>query len=247
MKSPAKINIFLKITGMRGAYHELCSRFVRVENLHDEIEFIDGNFGGFTIKSNIEISNNILHKVYARLCEAGFERTLSDFFATHAVSLNKQIPLGGGLGGGSSNAATLLLMLNSELNLGISRERLIAIAKSIGADVPFFVAGFASANVSGIGEIIEPFDDRVPPLEIATKGQCDTARVYGEFRARFMDTIDRELAARLVHLPSDTILSEFANLQLNDLLAPANALYALNLADDEFLSGSGGSYFKVKK
>jgi len=167
MKSFAKINVFLKVVGTRGNYHEILSRFVLCEQLFDEIYFKKSN--SFAIKcDNKEIKENIIQKAIDELKRAGFSNELDEFFSSHKIIINKQIPIGAGLGGGSSNAATFLLMLNDELNLNIKRENLMQIASKIGADVAFFVSGYKAANVSGIGEIIEEFDDEVPNLNIFT-------------------------------------------------------------------------------
>ena len=82
MKSFAKINVFLKIVGLRGNYHELASRFVLLENIYDEIRFVkfNGN-GSLQIRSNKEIKGkNIIEKAYDKLCEAGFKNELKEFF-----------------------------------------------------------------------------------------------------------------------------------------------------------------------
>ena len=249
MKSFAKINIFLKITGTRGNYHELNSRFVLIKNLFDEISFKSGNFEGFCIKTETEINGeNIINKAYNELCKAGFSRELNEFFKNNCVILKKNIPLGGGLGGGSSNAATFLKMANKELNLKISKRNLMKIGAKIGADVSFFLSDEICANVSGIGEIIMPFDDEIPNFEILQKPVCcDTAKVYKEFRAHFFDTINLKFSAKLSRLKSSEILANFKNYMLNDLLVPAQKIYPnLKINNDEFLSGSGSSCFKVK-
>ena len=103
------------------------------------------------------------------------------------MNLEKNIPMGGGLGGGSSNAAVFLKMINEEANLKINSQNLLQIGTKIGADVPFFLSEFKAANVAGIGEKIAEFDDEVPNFKLVLKNiSCDTAKVYGEFRANFM-------------------------------------------------------------
>ena len=250
MKSFAKINVFLKIVGLRGNYHELASRFVLLDNIYDEIKFVkfNGN-GSLQIRSNKEIKGkNIIEKAYEKLCEAGFKNELKEFFSSHFIHLEKNIPMGGGLGGGSSNAAVFLKMINKEANLKISDQNLAKIGEKIGADVPFFLSGFKSANVAGIGENITEFDDEIPNLKLVLKNiSCDTAKVYGEFRANFLK-FDIKFANSLLNLKSCDILNEFENYELNDLLRPCLSLYPnLQICEDEFLSGSGSSCFKVAK
>ena len=247
MKSFAKINVFLKVVGTRGNYHEILSRFVLCEQLFDEIYFKRSN--SFAIEcDNKEIKENIIKKVIDELKKAGFSNELDEFFSSHKIIINKQIPIGAGLGGGSSNAATFLLMVNDELNLNIKRENLMQIASKIGADVTFFVSGYKAANVSGIGEIIEEFDDEVPNLNIFTPNVfCSTPMVYQEFRSNFLQYIDVNAAKKMQNLKSKELLEIYKNEELNDLFAPCFKLYPqMNEFRDKFLSGSGSSVFSVK-
>ena len=247
MKSFAKINVFLKVVGTRGNYHEILSRFVLCEQLFDEIYFERSN--SFTIEcDNKEIKENIIQKAIDELKKAGFSNELDEFFSSHKIIINKQIPIGAGLGGGSSNAATFLLMVNDELNLNIKRENLMQIASKIGADVTFFVSGYKAANVSGIGEIIKDFDDEVPNLNIFTPNVfCSTPMVYQEFRSNFLQYIDVNAAKKMQNLKSKELLEIYKNEGLNDLFAPCFKLYPqMNEFRDKFLSGSGSSVFSVK-
>ena len=247
MKSFAKINVFLKVVGTRGNYHEILSRFVLCEQLFDEIYFEKSN--SFAIEcNNKEIKENIIQKAIDELKKAGFSNKLDEFFSSHKIIINKQIPIGAGLGGGSSNAATFLLMVNDELNLNIKRENLMQIASKIGADVTFFVSGYRAANVSGIGEIIKDFDDEVPNLNIFTPNVfCSTPMVYQEFRSNFLQYIDVNAAKKMQNLKSKELLKIYKNEELNDLFAPCFKLYPqMNEFMDKFLSGSGSSVFSVK-
>ena len=247
MKSFAKINVFLKVVGTRGNYHEILSRFVLCEQLFDEIYFERSN--SFAIEcDNKEIKDNIIQKAIDELKRVGFSNELDEFFSSHKIIINKQIPIGAGLGGGSSNAATFLLMVNDELNLNIKRENLMQIASKIGADVTFFVSGYKAANVSGIGEIIEEFDDEVPNLNIFTPNVfCSTPMVYQEFRSNFLQYIDVNAAKKMQNLKSAELLEIYKNEELNDLFAPCFKLYPqMNEFRDKFLSGSGSSVFSVK-
>ena len=247
MKSFAKINVFLKVVGTRGNYHEILSRFVLCEQLFDEIYFERSN--SFAIEcDNKDIKDNIIQKAIDELKRVGFSNELDEFFSSHKIIINKQIPIGAGLGGGSSNAATFLLMVNDELNLHIKRENLMQIASKIGADVTFFVSGYKAANVSGIGEIIKDFDDEVPNLNIFTPNVfCSTPMVYQEFRSNFLQYIDVNAAKKMQNLKSAELLEIYKNEELNDLFAPCFKLYPqMNEFRDKFLSGSGSSVFSVK-
>ena len=247
MKSYAKINSFLKIVGTRGNYHEIVSRFVLRREIYDEIFFEKA--GGFALEcDNENIENNIVLKAKFELEKAGFKNELDEFFASHKIVIKKQIPLGAGLGGGSSNAATFLKMANEELNLKLTRENLMKIGANIGADVAFFASDFNAANVGGIGEIISEFNDEVPEVKILTPGVfCSTPAVYGEFRANFMDSIDVNLAAKMREMTTVQLLERYENRKLNDLFAPCFKIYPqMDKFRDFFLSGSGASVFFLK-
>ncbi len=245
MKSYAKINIFLKIVGFRGNYHELKSRFILYKELYDEIDLVDRIGDGLIIDNPFD--DNIIFKVYNFLENLGFTNELGEFFKNHQVKLIKNIPAGGGLGGGSSNAAALLHLVNNRLNLNLSKDKLMQIAHNIGADVAFFVSKFDSANVSGIGEIVEEFDDDIPNLDIITSPIfCSTPKVFMQYRAKFKD-FDTDLASKLCLMKSSQILSTYSNIELNDLLKPSQEIYSeLKIASNEFLSGSGSTKFKPK-
>ncbi|MGH1600416.1 4-(cytidine 5'-diphospho)-2-C-methyl-D-erythritol kinase [Campylobacter majalis] len=247
MKSYAKINIYLKITGARGDYHELSSRFVKFYPLYDELEFEPSQ--NFEIKSNINIQGNIILKALDILKQSGYKNELDEYFKSHKIILTKRIPMGAGLGGGSSNAATFLRLANEKLNLKINTHDLAKIGAKIGSDVSFFVYDYNSADVSGIGEIVNEFDDNVPQLQIFTPEIfCDTPSVYKQFRSNFMHKIDVNLAKKLSKMKSDEILATFNQDALNDLYAPCISLYPkISEYKDMFLSGSGSTLFKVKK
>lgn len=246
-KAHAKINIFLKIVGTREEYHEICSRFVLLDNIYDTLEFVDYVGDDFLICDN-KFENSIIHKARLVMSEVGFGSILDDFFNSNSIKLIKNIPVGAGLGGGSSDAATFIMMLNDELNLKLNTKELMHIGSKIGSDVPFFISGYKSANVSGIGEVIECFDDEIPSFEIFTPPIfCSTPLVYSRFRDNFLNLIDEKMAKNIVNLSSCEILSNYKPKDLNDLLLPCLELYPelLKYSNfDYFMSGSGSTFFK---
>jgi 4-diphosphocytidyl-2-C-methyl-D-erythritol kinase len=123
--------------------------------LFDEIHFKTASKFTITIELNnieIPIKENIIYKTI-KLIQNKYKININ-FLHIHLV---KRIPIGAGLGGGSSNAATTLLALNKLFKLNLAKEQLIELARQLGADVPFFIDP-KPAVVSGIGEIIEPVD-----------------------------------------------------------------------------------------
>ena len=200
---------------------------------------------------------NIIAKAYKMLCECGFKGVLDECFSQFSLKLTKKIPIGGGLGGGSTDAACFLRLMNESLNLGLSREHLMQMGARLGSDVPFFVSGFKSANVSGTGELIAEFEDEIPPLKFSfPKLECSTAAVYAKFdeSLNFKDSNSEfaknsALARELAKKTSKELLNAYENTALNDLFTPCVALYpkmSAFLQGGFFLSGSGSSVFKAE-
>jgi 4-diphosphocytidyl-2-C-methyl-D-erythritol kinase len=257
VNAPAKVNIFLKITGYENGYHTLLSRFVQIPQLYDTITFIPTHRSEtFRIEGcdDIAVEDNIVHRAYRALYEHTASGVLRDFFKTHAVRIDKRIPAGAGLGGGSSDAAAFLRLANEVCELELDIDTLARIGAKVGADVPFFVYDYPSANVSGFGEIIEAFDETPPALEIATPPiHCDTAEVYKTFKARFLDNIDTASFQGWEKETSEALLQRIGDAEkLNDLYQAALVRYR-ELADTPyakegwFFSGSGSSFFKMKR
>ena len=149
--SPAKLNLFLHITGRReDGYHQLQTLF-QLLDWGDQLHFMPNDSGVITLDGcdlDIPLEENLIFRA-ARLLQRG---TLGA-----RITLDKQIPAGGGLGGGSSNAATTLLALNHLWDLGMPPSQLQALGAGLGADVPVFV-GAHTAWAEGIGEILTPVD-----------------------------------------------------------------------------------------
>jgi 4-diphosphocytidyl-2-C-methyl-D-erythritol kinase len=159
LKSPGKINLGLRILGRtQEEYHLLQSLFLPIE-LYDLITLEDG-------KNSLDSENTI-------------SKALSLLKKDCSVTLNKKIPIGAGLGGGSSNAGTLLKYFKNEF----SEDTLKSFALKIGADVPFFLNP-APSWVEGIGETITPLKN-TPALTICLvvfPFQCLTKTVFDEYR-----------------------------------------------------------------
>ena len=148
LNSPAKINIYLKILKRRSdGYHELESAFQLI-NLYDELEVSSTKSKEIKIECNpdiIKLEENIIFKA-VQLIKNKYKVKQGIY-----IKLKKEIPIGAGLGGGSSNAASILLALNNLWKLEISQKDLLKLGKDLGADVPFFLNG-KNAYVSGIGD-----------------------------------------------------------------------------------------------
>ena len=157
--SPAKINLFLHICGKRpDGYHELFSLMCRI-TLFDELVLQIGR--GKTIEidcSHPDVPNddtNLAHRAVSL-----FHSKLNSAQGVN-IHLNKKIPVSAGLGGGSSNAASVLLALNTYYDHPFTREQLMEMGLTLGADVPFFIFQ-KPAIATGIGEKLEAFEGELP-------------------------------------------------------------------------------------
>jgi len=159
-QAPAKLNLFLHITGRRAdGYHSLQTVFQLID-LCDTLSFqCDGLPPGLLSlrcdQPEVPLDNNLVLRAASRLRESAGRPELSA-----AIDLVKRIPMGGGLGGGSADAAITLLALNELWQLGMTTEALIKLGLQLGADVPVFVLG-RSAWAEGVGELLVPVD--LPP------------------------------------------------------------------------------------
>jgi 4-diphosphocytidyl-2-C-methyl-D-erythritol kinase len=257
-KSYAKVNIFLKIVGKNGDYHDIASRFVLVKNLFDTVSFEpkkDSSKARFDIIGDFDciLEDNIIYKAYQKL--SVLYPQVVEFFQNYDVVVDKKIPTFAGLGGGSSNCATFLNMCNRYLKLDISTDELSKIGVSLGADVPFFVYGYSSANVSGIGDIVEEFiEDSLDIQTITPDIKCSTKDIFTTFRDRFYSEISKDEQQLLFGLRSKEILDRYDIYYLNDLYKSVLSNYSQfksiyqELAEDKkiFFSGSGSSFFWIK-
>lgn len=248
-KSYAKVNIFLKVADKRNNYHELVSRFVQVHDLFDIMSFVKTSRKGFSIIGNFscDVKTNTVYKMYNLLKDY---KNVEKFFQEYSVKIDKNIPEYAGLGGGSSNAATFLLMVNKYCNLNLSKEEMCTLAKKIGADVPFFIYEYKSANVTGIGEIVEKFDEEILDIEVVTPPiKCDTGKIFKIFREHFYKQINKEEAQKLMKMTSKDALKNMDISYANDLYQSAIYEYPhlKDYAKDSwYFSGSGSSFFRLR-
>jgi len=252
-KAYAKVNIFLKITGLRGNYHEIISRFMRVDSLYDELSFTPKEDTKFQIKGEFSCATeqNTIYKAYMALKSATESQALERLMQTHAVEVKKSIPAFAGLGGGSSDAAVYLKMCNEVLHLGLSLNELATVGLKVGADVPFFIYGYDSANVSGIGEIVEEFKEPLLDFEVFTPDvKISTPKVYQVYRENFFDPIDGFEVQELKQTTSTDVLNAMGASEANDLFEPALHQYKdlkQYYKHGWYFSGSGSSFFKPKE
>lgn len=150
--APAKLNLFLYINGQRNdGYHELQTLFQFIDRC-DYLTITPNLSGKITITPSIDalpMKENLIYKAAIMLKQQGHDNLGAN------IHLEKNLPMGGGLGGGSSDAATTLLALNYHWDLNLTRMQLSQIGLSLGADLPIFIAGEASV-AEGVGEQLTP-------------------------------------------------------------------------------------------
>ncbi|TGC17592.1 4-(cytidine 5'-diphospho)-2-C-methyl-D-erythritol kinase [Escherichia sp. E4385] len=156
--SPAKLNLFLYITGQRAdGYHTLQTLFQFLD-YGDTISIglrNDGEIRLLTPVEGVEHEDNLIVRAARLLMKAAAASGRLPKGSGADISIDKRLPMGGGLGGGSSNAATVLVALNHLWQCGLSVDELAEIGLTLGADVPVFVRGHA-AFAEGVGEILTP-------------------------------------------------------------------------------------------
>ena len=150
--SPAKLNLFLHVTGQRAnGYHELQTAF-QLLAWGDRMRFEITETPGITLNPPVAGVPNEDNLIFRAASSLGLPEDRGI-----AISIEKVIPMGGGLGGGSSNAAVTLLALNDLFDLGHSIDELALKGAALGADVPVFVRG-TSAWAEGIGDELMPLE-----------------------------------------------------------------------------------------
>lgn len=172
LRSNAKINLCLRITGrIANGYHTLSSIFQEI-NLHDLLTF--------TPAANYSLScdNPLIACDSTNLCTRAYEamQQITNSPSNWHIQLEKRIPIGAGLGGGSSNAATVIKFLNQNWQLNCTESELLKIAARLGADVAFFIRG-KTQLAEGIGKQLTPltlpetfvFLLICPPIQISTR------------------------------------------------------------------------------
>lgn len=152
--APAKLNLFLHITGRRADGYHLLESIFQLIDAQDTIWLRvrqDGQVIHYNPIANVPADSDLTVRA-ARLLQRYSQQPLGV-----DIRVDKRLPMGGGMGGGSSDAATVLLALNRLWSLNLSRQTLMELGLQLGADVPFFIFG-RNALVEGIGEIMTPID-----------------------------------------------------------------------------------------
>ncbi len=237
--APAKINLFLHVIGQRSdGYHNLQTAF-QLLDYHDTISLKVNKSGIIkrtTLIEGVNASDDLCVKAALALqqfsgCSDGVE-----------IELVKRIPMGGGLGGGSSDAATTMLALNHLWELNLSRKELIEIGLTLGADVPFFIYG-QSAWAEGIGEQLSPL--KLPDhyyIVLTPDVHVSTAKIFANSRLT-KDTKPLKIADFSNGESSKQFRNDLEKVVCEEYTAVATALAWLKQYGHGKMSGSGASVF----
>jgi 4-diphosphocytidyl-2-C-methyl-D-erythritol kinase len=233
--SPAKLNLFLHITGRRsGGYHELQTVFQFLD-YGDTLSFEPTHTPNIQLLTQIEgvehDSNLIVRAARALQQHAGITKGA-------LISLDKRLPMGGGLGGGSSNAATTLVALNQLWDCQLSNDELAKIGLELGADVPVFIHGQA-AWAEGVGEKLSPISPVepwymviVPPCQVSTSEIFSTTELTRDCEPI---TISRFLSGEGRNVCEDVVKDHYP--------AVAESLSWLAKYGQSRMTGTGGCVF----
>ena len=232
--SPCKLNLFLYITGKRpDGYHNLETLFV-ILDYGDKMTFetTDDDKVELLTDFGFPVADNLIYKAAMLLkkttnCQKGVK-----------ISIDKVLPQGGGLGGGSGNAATVLLVLNKIWNLNLDKATLLKLGTSLGADVPIFIQG-TSAYATGIGEILTEvkvpnhyYLVATPDCKVPTKLLFSSDKLVKNTPSK---TLEEHLKTSHDNCFTPVVVQEYPQVQtLLDLLKKYGKSY---------MSGSGSSCF----
>ncbi|MBH3432201.1 4-(cytidine 5'-diphospho)-2-C-methyl-D-erythritol kinase [Pseudomonas citronellolis] len=235
LPAPAKLNLFLHILGRRAdGYHELQTLFQFLDHA-DELHFAlreDGQIRLHTEIPGVPHDSNLIVRAARQLQEQSGCRLGADIW------LDKHLPMGGGIGGGSSDAATTLVGLNHLWQLGWDEDRLAALGLGLGADVPVFVRGRA-AFAEGVGEKLTPVELEEPWFLVAVPQVfVSTAEVFS----------DPELTRDTAPIKVRSLLGVDGRNDCQTVVekrypAVRNALMSLNKFTSARLTGTGACVF----
>jgi len=257
LQAPAKINLALEVVGRReSGYHAIRSVMLRLPRLADVVRVRVGDGDGVRIHADAAQvpvdESNICHRAASGYL-ARIRRS-----ASVDIDIEKRIPVAAGLGGGSSDAAAVLLALNRHFGDAIEAEPLASLGANIGMDVPFFLAGQPAALATGMGEIVRgaPAPARLYVLLVNPKIAIPTQHAYAMLgrnlwfmshrqRADHSRTMLRALASGGVDGIAAALYNDFETVMLP--LHPVvneirQALRALG-ARGALMSGSGSTVF----
>jgi 4-diphosphocytidyl-2-C-methyl-D-erythritol kinase len=250
-RAPAKINLCLRVLGRRpDGFHDIFS-IMQAVDLYDDLSFERMPGGGVTIDCNDPAvplgDDNLIAQAYYLMKD---RCSLTDGLR---VKLRKRIPIGSGLGGGSSDCATTIKAINKLSTLSLSKGRMMEIGAQLGSDVPFFLSS-GSAIVEGRGEVIRDIEI-IPDFSaviVVPEVHISTGDIYSRLR---LDLTNENMRGRFTINQDSLGLSELTGLIGNDLeeLVVSDCPEVRRVRDDlaacglenVSMSGSGSAVFAL--
>jgi 4-diphosphocytidyl-2-C-methyl-D-erythritol kinase len=249
--APAKLNLFLHVNGRRAdGYHLLQTVFQLVDH-GDTLDFTlrdDTALRRVTVLDGVPEESDLIIRA-ARLLQAEVLRRTGALPRGVDIAIRKILPMGGGLGGGSSDAATALLALNRLWNAGLSRDELMALGLPLGADIPFFIFG-GTAFAEGVGEDLQAVTAPECWYIVIEPGvQVPTPAIFSSERLT-RDTPVIKITDFSSHLENQNDLKGFGRNDLQqvaiELFPPvAEAVEWLSAYGDARMTGSGACVFSA--
>ena len=249
LKAPAKVNLFLEILGKRDdGFHEIETIMQEID-LADSLQFEETQ-EGVTLECNdknipANQDNLVCKAANLILEECGIRKGV-------IINLEKNIPVGAGLGGGSSDAATTLKALNSLWKVGLNNEELMEFAAKLGSDIPFFING-KTALCRGRGELITPVEvrNRMDYIILFPRVHISTETIYKNLKidltkkrkdvSFFLDALKYSEVASISKLLFNR-LEEIIFATYPDLLQVKSTLESFDFCGLS-ISGSGSAFF----
>jgi len=248
LNAPAKINLGLNIVSKRkDGFHNLETFFYPIESLHDKITFQKAKTYSFVSNNKLlqQEKNNLITSAH-NLLEKYSKKKLNV-----KIILDKKIPIGAGLGGGSSDAATTLVGLNKLFELNIDDDKLITFALTLGSDIPFFIKGKAAIGKSR-GEVLEYSNIKInKPILIVNPGiHISTKNIFNEIipnRSKFnydsfLESSNIDFSLLKNNLSNDFeyfVFNKYPEIKnIKDCMYKVDALFSL-------MSGTGSTVYGI--
>ena len=236
--APAKLNLFLKIINKRkDGYHNLQSIFQLID-LQDNI-FIKIRHEDTQININ---NSSLLIKPENDLAFKAAQSILSNRQLGADIFINKKIPLGAGLGGGSSNAATVIMAINKLAKFNLSKTDLIKSSLKLGVDIPFFING-VNAWVEGIGELL--YDIKIPNstyVVMVPNLSINTKTIFSGFKLT-NSTIPLKIASSFNAVKHDFVKNDLEETVIKKYEKMTELLRWMSCFGNAKMSGTGSSIF----
>ena len=236
--APAKLNLFLKIINKRkDGYHNLQSIFQLID-LQDNI-FIKIRHEDTQININ---NSSLLIKPENDLAFKAAQSILSNRQLGADIFINKKIPLGAGLGGGSSNAATVIMAINKLAKFNLSKTDLIKSSLKLGADIPFFING-VNAWVEGIGELL--YDIKIPNstyVVMVPNLSINTKTIFSGFKLT-NSSIPLKIASSFNAVKHDFVKNDLEETVIKKYEKMTELLRWMSCFGNAKMSGTGSSIF----